>query len=97
MTGGFDNQALGFSIATNNSVSGDTKLSEDRYEIYVNDNFVGYKTLLNVNDTMSDVDDFLKSQGFNGFQSQLDGDHYYIKTSDSDRIKDALNVYCHNR
>ncbi|MFD2443605.1 hypothetical protein ACFSO7_06335 [Bacillus sp. CGMCC 1.16607] len=97
VTDGFENQALGLAITANNSTDNITKLSDDRYEIYVNDDFIGFKTLSNVTDTLDDVDDFLNSQGINGFQSHLDGDHYKIISYDTDRIKDVLKVYCHNR
>ncbi|WP_078543368.1 hypothetical protein [Litchfieldia alkalitelluris] len=74
------------------------KLTEDRYEIYVNQEYVGNKTLLNENDTLGDVDDFLKVQGFTNFQSSLSGDHYVIEASDkSEDIKNAISVYLHNR
>jgi hypothetical protein len=97
MTGQFENQTLGFSYVTNNNFETNTKLSEDRYEIYVNDDFVGYKTLFNSNDKLNDVNDFLTSQGIKNFQTQLEGDHYYVRATETDKIKDALNVYCHNR
>jgi hypothetical protein len=43
------------------------------------------------------VDDFLKQQGINEFSGHLDGDHYYIQTTDANTVKDMLGVYCHNR
>ena len=39
------------------------KLNEDQYEVYVNGNFVGHKTLKTQGEKVSDVDDFLKAQG----------------------------------
>jgi hypothetical protein len=92
----YDNQ--GFGLAFTDYLSDDNnKLSEDRYEIYVNEDFVGYKTLFNASDTLSDVDDFLKSQGIENFQSKLDGDHYYIQANETKRVKEAINIYCQNR
>jgi hypothetical protein len=73
------------------------KLQDDRYEIYVNNDFVGYKILLNQSDSIEDVDDFLKQQGIKEFSGQLDGDHYYIQTNDANTVKDMLGVYCYNR
>jgi hypothetical protein len=97
----YNNQSLGLGsgvpITPTNSTGGDSKLSEDRYEIYVNGDFVGYKTLFNVSDYLSDVDNFIKSQGNIEFKSQLDGDHYNIQTEESERIKEILDVYCQNR
>ncbi len=86
--------------AVNRTGEGDNaKLMEDRYEIYVNNDLVGNKTLLNQNDTLEDVDDFLKQQGIKNFHSSLEGDHYRIDTSDEyiDEIKNALSVYLNNR
>lgn len=97
MTDRYENEVFGFGTFTNHSDNGTAKLSEDRYEIYVNDDFVGYKSLHNVSDQLSDVDDFLKSQGIQGFQSLLEGDHYYISGENTERLKDVLSVYCQNR
>jgi hypothetical protein len=97
MTGQYKNPAIGFAFTNNIETGANTKLSEDRYEIYVNNEFIGYKSLKNVSDDLSDVDDFLKSQGINEFQSQLNGDHYLISATETERIKDILNVYCQNR
>lgn len=93
----FDNQGLGLAITAINLDNSNSKLSEDRYEVYVNNDFVGYKTLFNESDRLADVDDFLKSQGVLNFSSELDGDHYKIKADESSRVKDILNVYCQNR
>ncbi|WP_442599584.1 hypothetical protein [Neobacillus sp. D3-1R] len=97
MTDRYENEVFGFGIATNNTANGATKLSEDRYEIYVNEDFVGYKSLHNVSDQISDVDDFIKSQGIVEFKGQLEGDHYYINGENPERLKDILSIYCRNR
>jgi hypothetical protein len=97
MTGQYKNPIFGYAFTNNNDSEANAKLSKDRYEIYVNNDFIGYKSLMNTSDELSDVDDFLKSQGINEFQSQLNGDHYYISGSEAERIKDVLNVYCQNR
>jgi hypothetical protein len=88
---------LGAGIPIMNLSSGDTKLSGDRYEIYVNEDFVGYKTLFNVSDSLTDVDDFLKTQGVQNFSSELDGDHYKIIADEANRIREILDIYCQNR
>ncbi|MDZ5472759.1 hypothetical protein SM124_13585 [Bacillus sp. 31A1R] len=92
-------QFLGAGLANNRDVGDDTKLTEDRYELYVNNEFVGYKTLLNQSDNLKDVNDFLQRQGFQQFTSDLEGDHYNISTESDlvQPIKDALGVYCSNR
>jgi hypothetical protein len=74
------------------------KLNEDQYDIYVNDDFVGQKSLKNQGEHLSDIDDFLKQQGITDFTASLDGDHYKIRTDGLNaEISDALQVYFNNR
>lgn len=74
------------------------KLSEDRYEVFVDGDFVGYKTLKAQGEQLSDIDGFLRMQGLTNFSTSLDGDHYYIQTkSQSGDIADALDIYFNNR
>jgi hypothetical protein len=76
----------------------EVKLNEDDYEVFVNDQFVGHKTLKNQGESLSDIDDFLRYQGLNDFTCSLDGDHYNIISSEqSNDITDALTVYFNNR
>jgi hypothetical protein len=76
----------------------DVKLNEDRYEVYVNGNFVGQKSLKNQGENLSDIDDFLRLQGFSNFTTSVDGDHYMIHISNhDDDISNALSVYFNNR
>ncbi|WP_051633520.1 hypothetical protein [Bacillus sp. UNC41MFS5] len=74
-----------------------TKLNEDQYEVYVNDNLVGHKTLKNPGEKLSDIDGFLHNQGLSDFSTSLDGDHYQIQTNEQDDITNALSVYFNNR
>ena len=95
-----DNRYLANIFALGRDNDGNTtKINEDRYELYVNNHLVGNKSLLNQSDKINDVDDFLKTQGFTNFKTNLDGDHYQIEASDEDRqgIIDALSVYVNNR
>ncbi|MFT9600861.1 hypothetical protein [Mesobacillus sp.] len=74
------------------------KLNEDQYDVFVNGDFVGQKSLKNQGENLSDIDDFLKQQGISDFTASLDGDHYKVKTDGSDKeIADALQVYFNNR
>ncbi|WP_102263847.1 hypothetical protein [Mesobacillus jeotgali] len=74
------------------------KLNEDQYEVFVNDDFIGQKSLKNQGENLSDIDDFLKQQGISDFTASLDGDHYKIKTDGSnEEITGALKVYFNNR
>ncbi len=95
------NSSNGNIIPASNLISGldaNVKLNEDRYEVYVNDNLAGHKTLKSPGESLSDIDDFLRGQGIDDFSTSLDGDHYTIQTIglDSD-ISNALSVYFNNR
>ena len=85
-------------FAFNSVETADTKLNHDRYEVYVNGDFIGYKTLLTQNEDLEDIPSFLHEQGFQQFQGHEDGDHYEIQTDASpDKLKQALHVYLQNR
>jgi hypothetical protein len=76
----------------------DVKLNEDQYEVYVNGVLVGHKTLKTQGEDLSDIDDFLRNQGFSDFITSVDGDHYTIHVDhQDDDISDALSVYFNNR
>ncbi|MES9685069.1 MULTISPECIES: hypothetical protein [Bacillaceae] len=84
----------GVDLDSKNSV----KLNEDTYEVYVNDELVGHKTLKSAGEKLSDIEDFLSHQGINDFSSAVRGDHYLIHTSgDFEHLKNALSVYFENR
>ncbi|WP_079510033.1 hypothetical protein [Mesobacillus jeotgali] len=83
-----------------NNVNDDNqiKLNEDQYDVYVNDDFIGKKSLKNQGEHLSDIDDFLKQQGIKDFTASLDGDHYKIRTDGLNaEITNALKVYFNNR
>ena len=88
-----------YGFVTNNFLNEEqTKLLHDQYEVYVDHDFIGRKTLLNQTDKLSDIDDFLKANGIDSFQSTLEGDHYKINPQGhSDDIIRALEVYFKNR
>jgi hypothetical protein len=85
-------------VMNNADSDNQVKLNEDQYDVYVNDDFVGQKSLKNQGENLSDIDDFLKQQGISHFTASLDGDHYKIKTDGSNaEITGALQVYFNNR
>jgi len=91
------NNMLPFTNVDSESTSS-VKLNEDQYEVYVNGNFVGRKTLKTQGEDLSDIDDFLRNQGFIDFTASLDGDHYTIHADHQDYdITNALSVYFTNR
>ncbi|MFC0272409.1 hypothetical protein ACFFIX_13290 [Metabacillus herbersteinensis] len=76
----------------------DTKQSTDRYDVYVNQDYVGQKLILTSQEEVHDIDDFLENEGFKNFESTLDGDHYYVKATQNERaVADTLKVYLQNR
>jgi hypothetical protein len=85
-------------INTEIDSNSDVKLTEDQYEVYVNGNFVGRKTLKTQGEDLSDIDDFLRNQGFSDFTTSVDGDHYSIHVDhQDDDLSNALSVYFNNR
>ncbi|WP_226669136.1 hypothetical protein [Metabacillus litoralis] len=80
-----------------NDASG-SKIAQDRYDVYVNEDFIGQKFLLTAQESVQDIDDFLKNEGINQFESFVDGDHYYIKAGENKhKVEDVLKVYLQNR
>jgi hypothetical protein len=78
----------------------DMKLNHDRYDVYVNGEFVGHKTLLTQSEDITDVNDFLQAQGYQQFQGNVDGDHYKLQSEDesiSAGMKEALHIYLQSR
>lgn len=72
------------------------KMAHDTYEVYVNGAFVGHKILLNMNEDVKDIDSFLKSRGFFGYQSEKKGNEYHLQTNDSyqsELMRENLAIY----
>ncbi|WP_421385148.1 hypothetical protein ACOJQI_10395 [Bacillus salacetis] len=88
-----------YGFITNNFINEDEmKLQHDQYQVYVGDDLIGRKTLLNQADKLSDIDDFLRSNGIDSFQTSLEGDHYTIQPNEkADKIVKAMEIYFKNR
>lgn len=87
-----------FNIAEQNLDS--VKLSEDRYEVFVDGKFVGEKTLYAQNEDFHDVGDFLNKEGFNNVQIEQNGDHILIHAANHNEavsMRKVLEVYLKNR
>ncbi|RXT15254.1 hypothetical protein [Ammoniphilus sp. CFH 90114] len=72
------------------------KQVHDEYDVYVNEDYVGKKILLTQNDTLQDIDHFLKQNGFGEFTADLTGDHYRImptNMAESNEMKEQLSIY----
>ncbi|WP_027408077.1 hypothetical protein [Anoxybacteroides tepidamans] len=73
--------------------------THERYEVYVNGDFVGYKILSKQNEELVDLEDFLHKQGFSEAKAHIDKSHYEIKTDkdSAERIKKVLEMYLQQR
>lgn len=76
---------------------GQVKGAHDEIDVYVNDEFIGKKMLLTQTEDAGDIVDFLKLQGVEDVTTELNGDHYVIKSNDPERLKQVLGVYLQNR
>ncbi|APH06889.1 hypothetical protein A9C19_00320 [Bacillus weihaiensis] len=75
-----------------------SSITHDRYDVYINQDFIGQKYLLTAQESVHDIDEFLKNEGIKEFESYLDGDHYYIKAGENERrAAEVLKVYLQNR
>jgi len=71
-------------------------INHDSYEVYVNGDYVGNKSLITQGEEISDIDKHLQLEGFKTFDEEVLGNHVDINTKDLDeakRIKQNLNVY----
>jgi hypothetical protein len=75
-----------------------SQISHDRYDVYVNQNYIGQKSLLTAQESVQDIDDFLRNEGYSNFQTFIDGNHYYINAVGNEHgVASVLNVYLQNR
>ncbi len=97
--GGSFNTGLLNSVVIPSAIDTKFGLNHDAYDVYVNERYIGKKTLLVQDESIGDVDDFLHSRGFTEFTSSLDGDHYQIRTEgdDEQEIVNHIEVYLQNR
>ncbi|WP_416147835.1 hypothetical protein ACM26V_16535 [Salipaludibacillus sp. HK11] len=82
------------------SNAGNAKLNEDRYEMFVNGEFVGEHTLFAEKEEATDISDFLDKQGFHDVQMDVEGDHILIhcaNESEANDVESAVKVFIHNR
>ncbi|MRX71141.1 hypothetical protein GJU40_03015 [Bacillus lacus] len=70
------------------------KESHDRYDVYVNHDYVGQKTLFNAQEHIRDIEDFLHHEGYHQFQTSTKGNQFYINAEGRDEaIAHILKVY----
>ena len=76
----------------------EAKLAEDQYKVFVDDEYVGDKAIKTDAESLADIDDFIRAQGFDSFSSSLEGNQYTIKTDGAkEDILSAVNVHLNNR
>lgn len=83
-------------IAGINHEENEGKINHDSYEVYVNGDYVGNKSLITQGEEISDIDKHLQLEGFKSFDEEVMGNHVDIKTNNLEearRIKQNLNVY----
>ncbi|MFC7391923.1 hypothetical protein [Scopulibacillus cellulosilyticus] len=70
----------------------------DRYDVYVNGDYVGMKKLFSGNETIDDINDFLTENGFSSYQAVCDGDYYRIYTNQyPEALKEILSFHLQSR
>lgn len=89
-----DNGLVGVPILPIGEENHDMKLSQDRYEVFVNGDKVGNKILLTQTEDAHDLHSYLESNGFTDFEYQVIGDHIEIQTKqESGHMKGILSSY----
>lgn len=74
----------------------ESRIDHDSYEVYVNGDYVGNKSLMVQGEEISDIDKHLQLEGFKTFNEEVMGNHVDINTNDLEearRIKQNLNVF----
>ena len=86
-------------FAFDDTDANEVKLTQDRYEVYVNGDFVGYKTLFSPKEEIIDIEEFLHHQGFSNVTAKVDGDHYEIHADrdSAEKVKQVLEMYLQQR
>ncbi|WP_078553625.1 hypothetical protein [Bacillus alkalicellulosilyticus] len=99
MNNGNTNGNMLFPFFGGSDNDGVTKSPHDSYDIYVNEEYIGKKTLLTQNEKVDDVLDFINRQGIKGVTAELQGDHFIIHPSENEteHVKDAISTYLQNR
>lgn len=99
MTWGFFNYGAGFPYFMNSSENNELKNYHDKFTVYVNNDYVGDKTLVTQGDSVNSIRTFLNEQGYDKFSTNIEGSRYNIRCNEevSSNIKNAVNVYLKNK
>lgn len=91
---------LFFLVGGDISEENDVKLNEDRYELYVNNHFIGSHTMFLQKEDATVISDFLHSQGFKHVNLEVNGDHIIVHTDsqeEAQQMERAIEVFVKNR
>jgi hypothetical protein len=72
---------------------------EGRYEVYVNNDFIGYKKSHRSDENIYDLEMFLQEQGVYGAEFQWKDEHLNISSEDASEpfgMKEMLQIYLLN-
>ena len=96
---GYQNDYLSIPFFISGNINNNTRLEEDSYRVYVNNDYVGSKVLYSQIEKIEDLNKYLKSQGFNDFNAKLEGNEYSIHSerTEAKHMKETLQVHLHNR
>ncbi|MDV3428638.1 MAG: hypothetical protein LIR50_16735 [Bacillota bacterium] len=75
-------------------------IEHDSYDVYVNDDFIGRKVLYSESEDISNISDYLSSNGYGDFTYTEDGNKFIIEDYDeeeADRMKNQLETYLNIR
>lgn len=75
-------------------------IEHDSYDVYVNDDFVGRKVLYSESEDISNISDYLSSNGYGDFTYTEDGNKFIIEDFDeeeADKMKNQLETYLNIR
>lgn len=75
-------------------------IENDSYDVYVNDDFVGRKVLYSESEDISNISDYLSSNGYGDFTYTEDGNKFIIEDFDeeeADKMKNQLETYLNIR
>lgn len=80
------------------NIDNSQKQSHDEYRVFVNNAYVGQKVLLSEKEKPEDLDKYLYSQGFENFETEVNGGNLIIHCNDEvDNFESIINSYLNNK
>lgn len=78
----------------------DDIVQRDTYDVYVNDEFIGRKVLYSESEEITNLSDYLSSNGYGDFTYTEDGNKFIIEDYDeeeAEKMKNQLETYLNIR